>query len=57
MKVIKEGDDKNDGTGFGYADYSNRIENKESNVLYPSASLQKVATGAMMVQLITESQK
>lgn len=56
VKVLKDGKSTATGTGFGYADFSQKIKNQQSNVLYPSASLQKVMTGAMIVQIITESQ-
>lgn len=56
VKVVKNCKDTGDGTGFGYADYSKKIKNSQTNVLYPSASLQKVMTGSMIVQIITESQ-
>lgn len=57
VKVIEGNSYYDNETGFGYANYDDHIENKNPNVLYPSASLQKIATGAMIVQLITESQK
>lgn len=40
--------------GYGYAWYGKRIFNNSSRVVYPTGSMQKVATGAMIVQLINE---
>lgn len=58
VKIVKKDvDNAANGVGFGYADQAKKVQNQDNNVLYPSASLQKVATGAMMVQIITESQK
>ncbi|GEP20165.1 serine hydrolase domain-containing protein [Pediococcus argentinicus] len=42
--------------GIGLADFTNQIRNDNPAVVYPSASLQKSMTAAMMVQLINESQ-
>ncbi|MDF7637886.1 serine hydrolase [Lactobacillus sp. ESL0791] len=39
---------------YGYAWYGKKIGNGDPQVIYPSASLQKVITGAMIVQLINE---
>lgn len=39
---------------YGYAWFGRRVSNGASNVTYPAASLQKVVTGAMIVQLINE---
>ena len=39
---------------YGYAWYGKRYGNGRSNIVYPTASLQKVITGAMIVQLINE---
>ncbi|WP_158610650.1 serine hydrolase domain-containing protein [Lactiplantibacillus garii] len=55
--VINGKQNNRDLEGYGYANYGRRILNNKSNVLYQGASLQKAMTGAMMVQLITESQK
>lgn len=55
--VINGNKSNRDTEGFGYANYSSRITNSKANVVYQGASLQKAMTGAMMVQLITESQK
>ena len=40
---------------YGYAWYGKRIGNGNSKVVYPTASLQKVITAAMVVQLINET--
>lgn len=40
---------------YGYAWYGRRLGNGDDNVVYPTASLQKVLTGAMIVQLINET--
>lgn len=40
---------------YGYAWYGKRIGNGNSNVVYPTASLQKVITAAIVVQLINET--
>ena len=40
---------------YGYAWYGKRIGNGNSQVVYPTASLQKVITAAMVVQLINET--
>lgn len=42
---------------FGYAWYGKKIGNGNSKVVYPVCSLQKVITGAMIVQLINENLK
>lgn len=55
--VINGKQNNRDSEGFGYANYGRRILNNKSSVVYQGASLQKAMTGAMMVQLITESQK
>lgn len=46
-----------DVEGIGYANEKLKIENSNENIVYPSASLQKAMTAAMVVQIITESQK
>ncbi|KRO20880.1 penicillin-binding protein [Pediococcus argentinicus] len=43
--------------GYGYANKAENILNSNPNVIYPGASLQKSMTGAMMVQVINDSQK
>nr|WP_317638278.1 serine hydrolase domain-containing protein [Lactobacillus xylocopicola] len=40
---------------YGYAWYGKRIGNGNPMIVYPTASLQKVITGAMIVQLINET--
>lgn len=40
---------------YGYAWYGKRIGNGNSNVVYPTASLQKVITAAIIVQLVNET--
>ena len=40
---------------YGYAWYGKRIGNGSSKIVYPTASLQKVITGAMIVQIINET--
>lgn len=39
---------------YGYAWFGRRIKNGSYNVTYPAASLQKVVTGAMLVQIMNE---
>ncbi|RMC52110.1 serine hydrolase [Lactobacillus sp. ESL0228] len=53
VTVIKNGIPQT--ISYGYAWYGKRIGNGDSNVVYPTASLQKVITGAMIVQLINET--
>lgn len=51
--VIKDGTPQQ--ISYGYAWYGKKIGNGNSKVVYPTASLQKVVTGAMIVQLINET--
>lgn len=51
--VIKDGQPQQ--ISYGYAWYGKRIGNGNQKVVYPTASLQKVLTGAMIVQLINET--
>ncbi|RRG17644.1 class A beta-lactamase-related serine hydrolase [Weissella viridescens] len=44
-----------DNEGVGFANKANTIPNQDNDVLYPSASLQKAMTAAMMIQIINES--
>lgn len=39
---------------YGYAWFGRRMKNGSYNVTYPAASLQKVVTGAMLVQIMNE---
>lgn len=52
ITVIKDGIPQN--ISYGYAWYGKRIGAGNSKVVYPTGSLQKVITGAMIVQLINE---
>lgn len=51
--VIKNGQPQT--ISYGYAWYGKRIGNGNDKVVYPTCSLQKVVTAAMMVQLINET--
>lgn len=51
--IIKDGTPQQ--ISLGYAWYGKRIGNGNDKVVYPTASLQKVITGAMIVQLINET--
>lgn len=51
--VVKNG--KPQTVSYGYAWYGKRIGNGNSKVVYPTCSLQKVVTAAMIVQLINET--
>lgn len=51
--VVKDGIPQT--ISYGYAWYGKRIGNGNSKVVFPTASLQKVITGAMIVQLINET--
>ena len=53
VTVVKDGVPQT--ISYGYAWYGKRIGNGSKNVTYPSASLQKVVTAAMIVQLINET--
>lgn len=53
--VIKNGTAQQ--ISLGYAWYGKKIGNGNSKVVYPTASLQKVITGAIIVQLINETAK
>ncbi|NRN89257.1 serine hydrolase domain-containing protein [Lactobacillus helveticus] len=50
--IIKNG--KPQQISYGWAWYGKRIGNGNDNVVYPTASLQKVITAAMVVQLMNE---
>lgn len=52
VTVVKDGVPQN--ISYGYAWYGKRIGAGNSKVVYPTGSLQKVITGAMIVQLINE---
>ena len=51
--VIKDGQPQQISYGYGW--YGKRIGNGNEKVVYPTASLQKVITGAMIIQLINET--
>lgn len=51
--VIKNGQPQQ--ISYGWAWYGKKIGNGNAKVVYPTASLQKVLTGAMIVQLINET--
>lgn len=53
VTVVKDGVPQT--ISYGYAWYGKRIGNGSKNITYPSASLQKVVTAAMVVQLINET--
>ncbi|KJY66326.1 Beta-lactamase [Lactobacillus helsingborgensis] len=53
VMVVKDGVPQT--ISYGYAWYGKRIGNGSSKVVYPTASLQKVVTAAMVVQLINET--
>ena len=53
VTVVQNGEPQT--ISYGYAWYGKRIGNGSSKVVYPTASLQKVITGAMIVQLINET--
>ena len=53
VTVVKDGVPQT--ISYGYAWYGKRIGNGSSKVVYPTASLQKVVTAAMVVQLINET--
>src|SRR5699024_10939908 len=40
---------------YGYAWYGKKVGNGNDNVVYPTASLQKVVTAAMIIQLMNEN--
>ncbi|MBD5430535.1 serine hydrolase domain-containing protein [Lactobacillus sp.] len=52
ITVIKDGVPQNISYGYGW--YGKKIGAGNSKIVYPTASLQKVITGAMIVQLINE---
>lgn len=52
ITVVKDGVPQN--ISYGYAWYGKRIGAGNSKAVYPTGSLQKVITGAMIVQLINE---
>lgn len=51
--VVKNGKTQNITYGYGY--WGKRINNNNSKLVYPSASLQKVITAAMIMQLMEET--
>lgn len=51
--VIKDGQPQQ--ISYGWAWYGKKIGNGNAKVVYPTCSLQKVLTGAMIVQLINET--
>lgn len=51
--VIKNGQPQQISYGYGW--YGKRIGNGNSKVVYPTGSLQKVVTAAMIIQLINET--
>lgn len=51
--VIKDGKPQQISYGWGW--YGKKIGNGNPRIIYPTASLQKVITGAMIVQLINET--
>lgn len=51
--VVKNGKTQNITYGYGY--WGHRINNNSSKLVYPSASLQKVITAAMIMQLMEET--
>lgn len=51
--VVKNGKTQNITYGYGY--WGHRINNNNSKLVYPSASLQKVITAAMIMQLMEEN--
>ncbi len=53
VTVVKDGVPQT--ISYGYAWYGKRIGNGSNKVVYPTASLQKVVTAAMVVQLINET--
>ncbi len=53
VTVVKDGIPQT--ISYGYAWYGKRIGNGNSNLTYPTASLQKVITAAIIVQLINET--
>lgn len=53
VTVVKDGQPQT--ISYGYAWYGKRIGNGKSNVTYPTASLQKVITGAIIIQLMNET--
>nr|WP_265484657.1 MULTISPECIES: serine hydrolase domain-containing protein [unclassified Lactobacillus] len=50
--VVKNGKTQNITYGYGY--WGHRINNNNAQLVYPSASLQKVITAAMVMQLMEE---
>lgn len=55
MFVARDYADGRKADNIGYANFHMKILNSNQEVVYPNASLQKVMTGAMIVQLINET--
>lgn len=53
LVIIKNG--KPQQISYGYAWYGKQIGNGNDNVVYPAASLQKIVTAAMVIQLMNEN--
>ncbi|WEV41237.1 serine hydrolase domain-containing protein [Lactobacillus sp. ESL0681] len=53
VAIIKDGQVQT--VSYGYAWYGKKLGNGNAKVVYPTASLQKVVTAAMIVQLIDEN--
>lgn len=51
--IIKNGQPQQ--ISYGYAWYGKKVGNGNDNVVYPTASLQKVVTAAMIIQLMNEN--
>ncbi|WP_431463221.1 serine hydrolase domain-containing protein [Lactobacillus crispatus] len=51
--IIKNGQSQQ--ISYGYAWYGKKVGNGNDNVVYPTASLQKVVTAAMIIQLMNEN--
>lgn len=51
--VVKDGKVQN--ITYGYGNYARRINNNNNSLVYPTASLQKVVTAAMVMQLMKET--
>ena len=51
--VIKDGEPQQISYGWGW--YGKKLGNGNSKVVYPTCSLQKVITAAMIIQLINET--
>src|SRR5699024_7423166 len=51
--IIKNGQPQQ--ISYGYAWYAKKVGNGNDNVVYPTASMQKVVTAAMIIQLMNEN--